>query len=279
MVGELAASATAAAWGAADYCGGKASRRASAAAVVVVSQLASLPLLAIALLLAGNAWPGAPAIGWGFLAGLCGGAGLVLLYRALAAGVMSIVAPTTAVTAASIPLVVGLVSDRAPSAVALAGAAVAVVAIGLVSVSPAQHRIAKPARTVALALAAGVAFGLFYVLLAPVPAAAGLWPLAGVRAGSLLSALVVVAPAAASLRLARATLPWAVGAGALDITANAAFLAAVYQGQLSLVGPIASLYPAGTVLLALIVDRERLRPLQSFALGLAGVALVLTHLG
>lgn len=279
MVGELAASVTAAAWGAGDYCGGKASRRASAPAVVVVSQLCSLPLLAIALLVAAGRWPGAPAIGWGFVAGLSGGAGLVLLYRALATGMMSIVAPTTAVTAASIPLVVGLFADRPPGAVALTGAAVAVVAIGLVSISPADPRIGRPARIVALSLAAGVAFGLFYILLAPVPAGAGLWPLVGIRAGSLLSALVVVAPAARSLRVPRGSLPWVVAAGALDITANAAYLAAVYHGQLSVIGPIASLYPAGTVLLAVIVDRERLRPLQSIALGLAGLALVLTHLG
>jgi uncharacterized membrane protein len=279
VIGELAASGTAAAWGAADYCGGKASRWANAPVVVVVSQLCSLPLLAVALLLTADGWPGSPAIGWGFLAGLCGGVGLVLLYRALAAGIMSVVAPTTAVTAASIPLVVGLLSDRPPSAVALAGAGLAVLAIGLVSAVPTGSDVRPSARILLLSLAAGVAFGLFYILLAPVGPDAGLWPLLGIRGGSLLVAVALVLPSAATLRLPGPSVPWAITAGALDITANASFLAAVYYGLLSVVGPIASLYPAGTVLLAVIVDRERLRPLQTIALGLAALALVLTHAG
>ena len=137
----------------------------------------------------------------------------------------------------------------------------------------------RPARIIALALAAGVAFGLFYVLLAPIEAGAGLWPLLGIRAGSLVAAIAVLVPAFRSMRLARSSLPWAAGAGTLDIAANALYLAAAYHGALSVVGPIASLYPAGTVLLAVVVDRERLRPMQSIALGLAAVALVLTHLG
>jgi drug/metabolite transporter (DMT)-like permease len=279
MIGELAASGTAVAWGAADFCGGKASRFAKAPVVVVIAQLSSLPLLAIALLLTADGWPGAPDVGWGFLAGLSGGVALVLLYRALAAGTMSVVAPTTAVTAASIPLVVGLFLDQQPRPTALAGAGVAVLAVGLVSMSPggAQARASVPIIT--LSLAAGVAFGMYYVLLAPVSPDAELWPLLGVRAGSAVSALALVLPAAASLRVPRRAMVLAVSAGTLDILANAAYLVATYNGTLSVVGPIASLYPAGTVLLAVAIDHERLRPLQSIALALAAAALVLTHLG
>jgi uncharacterized membrane protein len=280
MIGELAASGTAVAWGSADFCGGKASRHAKAQVVVVIAQLSSLPLLAVGLLLTADGWPGAPAVGWGFLAGLSGGVALVLLYRALAAGTMSVVAPTTAVTAASIPLVAGLLFDQQPGFIALAGAGVAVLAVGLVSMSPASTPSRASLPIIALALAAGVAFGLFYVLLAPVSPDAGLWPLLGVRAGSAVSALAFVLPAASSLRRPpRRALVLAAAAGALDIVANAAYLVATYSGALSVVGPIASLYPAATVLLAVAIDHERLRPLQSVALVLAAAALVLTHLG
>ena len=89
----------------------------------------------------------------------------------------------------------------------------------------------------------------------------------------------MLVPVITSARVARQALPWAVGAGTLDIAANGFYLAAAYHGALSVVGPIASLYPAGTVLLAVIIDRERLRALQLIALGLAALALVLTRLG
>jgi len=123
-----------------------------------------------------------------------------------------------------------------------------------------------------------VAFGLFYVLLAPVGPSAGLWPLVGVRIGSLLSAMVLLAPRAGSLRLPGGSMPWIIGAGTLDIAANASYLVAAYFGSLSVVGPVASLYPAATVLLAVAVDKERLSPPQAAALGLAVLALMLTHL-
>lgn len=280
MIGDLAASGTALAWGAADYCGGKATRRVSAPITVAISQLFSLPLLAVALLLTADGWPGAPAIGWGFVAGLSGGGiGLILLYRALAAGLMSVVAPITGVTAASTPLVVGLISDRPPGALPLVGAGIAVVAIWLVSVSPTSSKIRPSARVFVLSLAAGVAFGLFLVLIALAGPDAGLWPLVGVRAGSLSTAFTLLILEAGSLRVAGGAVPWALGAGALDIAGNVAYLTATYHGVLSVVGPIASLYPAITVLLAVFVDRERLRPVQSVALGLAALALVLTQLG
>jgi drug/metabolite transporter (DMT)-like permease len=71
-------------------------------------------------------------------------------------------------------------------------------------------------------------------------------------------------------------LRWAVAAGALDIAANALYVAAAARGHLSIVAAVASLYPASTVLLAFLVDRERLRAAQLAGLGLAAAALVLS---
>jgi uncharacterized membrane protein len=277
MVPELTASGSALAWGAADFCGGKASRRVDARAVVVVAHASSLPLLALSLAMTGGG-PAAADLGWGFLAGLCGGVALVLLYGALATGVMSVVAPVTAVTAALLPLAVGLVVDPTPGPVELAGVCVAVVAIGLVSAAPGEGA-AVSSRVLALSVAAGAGLGLFYVLLEPVRAGAGLWPLVGIRAATLLVGLAMLAQARIPPRLDRRSLVWAVGAGALDWAANALYLVATYTGVLSVVAPIASLYPAGTVLLAVAVDRERPRPVRIVGLALAAVALVLARTG
>lgn len=275
MIGELSAAACAVTWGASDYCGGRASRWASSAVVVLFAQLSSVPLLGVALLLTASSWPSAAAIAWGLLAGLSGGVGLLLLYRTLAMGAMSVVAPITAVTSALLPLVVGLVTAQPPGPLALTGAVLAVVAIGLVSLSPGTARVTGP--LVGVALAAGAFLGLFYVLLTPVSSTAGLWPLLGVRLGVLVPTVFLVLRSGEPVRLPGRAMRWALVTGALDVVANAAYLFASYHGTLSVVAPIASLYPAATVLLALFVDRERLRPLQISALCLAAVALVLTH--
>jgi drug/metabolite transporter (DMT)-like permease len=108
VVPLLFAVATAAVWGTADFCGGKASQRAPALTVSVLSKLAGLPVLVLALTFA----PGHPTgagLAWGALAGLFGMAGVILLYRGLATGAMTIVAPVTAETSALIPFTIGVV--------------------------------------------------------------------------------------------------------------------------------------------------------------------------
>jgi drug/metabolite transporter (DMT)-like permease len=72
-----------------------------------------------------------------------------------------------------------------------------------------------------------------------------------------------------------AAVPAAVACGALDMIANALYLVAVRQGQLSLVATLASLYPASTVLLARYVLGERLGRWQQVGVIAAVVAIVL----
>src|SRR5512135_1421021 len=103
----LLALTSAVVYGAADFCGGLAARRAAALAVIAVSQLAGLVTL-LALLPALGGDPAPAGLAWGAAAGLAGAVGLMLFYRALAAGVMSVVAPVTAVCAAGLPVLVGL---------------------------------------------------------------------------------------------------------------------------------------------------------------------------
>jgi drug/metabolite transporter (DMT)-like permease len=267
------AATSAAVWGTGDFCGGRASRRADALAVTVLSQLVGLPVLAVCLLFVGGT-PSVSALGWGALAGVAGFVGIVLLYRGLAQGAMALFAPVTAVTAAVVPMVVGLLLDRTPSPLALTGAVCAVAAIGLVSLSGGGTRI-NP-RLVLLALASGAMFGIFFTLLGRAGGVdAGLWPVIGVRLGSVSAGLIAAARLRTSLRLTGPALRWSLIAGPLDILANVLYALAAARGVLSVVAPISALYPVSTVLLALTVERERLRPVQFAGLGLAATALVL----
>jgi drug/metabolite transporter (DMT)-like permease len=265
-------------WGAGDFCGGKATRRARALPVTVVAQLAGLPVVVLGLALIPATSPQASDVGWGALAGVAGFVGIVLLYRGLAAGAMAIFAPVTAVTAALVPLGAGLVLDDPPGTLALIGVCCAIIAIGLMSVQVAasgrQAAVVTP-RLLLLALAAGTMFGLFFTVLGRAGDDAGMWPVLGVRVGSITLGLLLVARQRVSLRLDRPVLRWTATAGVFDITANALYLLAAQRGLLSVVAPIAALYPASTVLLALLVDRERLRPIQVAGLGLAATSLVL----
>lgn len=275
MLAIILAASSALVWGSSDYCGGRASRSGNALSVTAVAQLFSVPVLAIGVLLL----PGVARvtdIGWGAGAGVAGFLGLLFLYRGLATGAMAVVAPITAVTSAVIPMAVGLMQEQAPSPLALGGAVCALVAIGLVSAGATGDNAAVTGRVVGLALASGLMFGVFFSLLAQVHDDSGVWGLAGVRCTSIPFGLLLLARYGGSLKLGRPLLPWVAAAGAGDVLANGLFLFAVRDGLLSVVAPIAALYPVSTVLLALFVDKERVRPAQVVGLGLAAAALVLT---
>jgi drug/metabolite transporter (DMT)-like permease len=261
-------------WGTGDFSGGKASQRANALAVTVVSQLFGLPLLALTVLVFAHGGPSGASLGYGAIAGAAGFAGILLLYLGLSKGAMAVFAPISAVTGAMIPLVVGLLTEQAPSSLALAGALCAIAAIGLVSASGKRDgRVSF--RLIGLALASGTMFGIFFAVLGQLGPDAGVWPSVGVRIGSLSVGFAAVAATRTSLRIPRGPLGWTISAGVLDLTANVLYIVAVGHGKLSIVAPVSALYPVSTVLLALIVDRERVRPVQLAGLGLAATALVL----
>ena len=274
----LLALASAVVYGAADFCGGLAARRATAFAVVALSQLAGLvALLALLPWLGGD--PTGADLAWGAAAGAAGASGLVVFYRALAEGVMSVVAPVTAVTAAALPLAGGLALGERIGPWGLAGIALALVAVVLVAAEdgPGSLRTARPASLVP-ALASGVLFGVFFVLLDRTGEAAQISPLVATRVLSVVVVVLAARLAARSLSVPRPALPVVLLAGLGDMTANALFLLAAQQGQLAVTGILASLYPVSTVVLAQVVLRERLVATQAAGLVAAGAAVVLIAL-
>jgi drug/metabolite transporter (DMT)-like permease len=312
----LLAAASALVWGSADYCGGRATRGGTALGVTVASQILGLPVLAIALLvLPGHAYLVDLAWGVGAgLAGLIGivllyhglSSGAMAVVAPITA-VMGALVPMgvglVTEEAPSAPALIGafcavvaiaLVSlgpaDRAARAGSASvagrahvagGPAVAVpdpLAVPASVLDPVDTDVVAPRRrrvpVVVVALASGTAFGVFFSLLAQTHPDSGMWPLVGARGASIVVGLVLVAAVGASLRTPAKV--WVALAGAGDIAANALFLVAVWHGLLSVVAPIAALYPVSTVLLALTLDRERVRPVQIAGLGFAAAALVLT---
>jgi drug/metabolite transporter (DMT)-like permease len=277
----LLALASAVCYGAADFLGGLTSKRAHTLAIVVVSQFAGLLLLLLSLPFLPASTPRTIDYIWGAVAGLAGGTGVALLYRALAIGVMAVVAPTTAVCAVVIPVLVAVGLGERPSLVAVGGIVLAIIAITLVSQSehpePVLHEERSGSGTSAftLALLSGVAIGFFFVALARTSADAGLWPLVAARAVSVGLFATMALLTSQPLRLWGRTLGIVIVGGSLDMLANLLYLIATRSGPLSVVVTLASLYPASTVLLARVVLHERLSRRQWVGIVCAMAAVVM----
>lgn len=275
-------------YGAADFLGGLATRRVSALAVVVWSQVVGLGVLAFAIPFVGNA-PRPVDLAWGIGCGFAGGFAVLLLYRGLAIGTMGVVSPTTAVLAAAVPVVFAVTHGARPAPLALTGIALALAAVVLVSAEtprPSDADCDAPlARTkrrrrfppgIPEAIGAGTAFGFLFIGLAQTRAEAGFAPMVAMRATSVSLLLGTAAFTRSSLRIGWPNVRIIAAAGALDMAANVLYILASHAGALSVVAVISSLYPAGTVALAAIVLRERLAGVQwaGVAIAFAGVLCI-----
>jgi uncharacterized membrane protein len=271
---------SAVAYGLSDFVGGLVSRHVSAWPVAVVAQLSAMTCTAaVALFVQGT--PTAADLSWAVLAGLGSGLGTGFLYRGLAAGRMSVVAPVSAVGAAVVPVLVGTLGGEQLGLVVWTGIVLALPGIWLVSSTaeelPGASRVprASVAEGVFDGVLAGLGFGVLFAALGQVPEGAGLWPLTLAQAVSLPSVVVLATTLGASWLPRRRHTWWALLAGPLGASATAAFLLASQYGFLTVSGVLASLYPATTVLLAALVLRERIHRAQGVGLGLCGLAIVL----
>jgi len=270
----LLALGSAIAYGFSDFVGGLLSRRTSVWAVATVGQtVATVGTSAFALLVGGDPAPGDWL--WGGVAGVGSGLGTVFLYRGLSSGRMSVVAPISAVGAALLPIVVGLVAGERPQLLTWLGVGCALPAIWLVSRSAAPATPAAESAGVTDGLLAGVGFGALFAALGQVPEESGLWPLTLAQGASV----VVIVTLGVALR--QSWLPRdrdaALGAvpGVLGALATVLFLLSSQAGLLAVAAVLASLYPATTVLLAALVLHERIGHSQALGLLLAAAAVAL----
>lgn len=272
---------TAVSFGVADFFGGIAARRWPPMWVAAAAQVVGLPILLPLLLFLPGTAPVAVDLGWGALAGVTSGIGIMLLYRALAAGPMNVAAPTAAVVSSVVPVVTGLLLGERPGAVALGGVVCGLIAVAVVGATAPEDEERGPSsslRTGVISVVAGVLLGTTAVIFGQSTSDAGLWPLVAARtvASAMLGVVIVVsarperaAPGEPSgRRLALLT-------GVVDTIGSVFLVLALQRGLLTLVPVIASLYPAFTVLLARFVLQERIGRTQAVGLGLAGAAIVL----
>jgi drug/metabolite transporter (DMT)-like permease len=257
---------SAASWGAGDFCGGLATRRTGAYAVVIGSQFVGAALLLGLALGLGEPMPPAPAWLWGGLAGAAGALGLSALYRALANGRMGVAAPLSAVFAAALPVITAALIEGLPGGLTLTGFVCALAGVWLLSRPEGTSAPPFQLRDLGLPLLAGAGFGLFFVLIDQAGAAAGgastFWPLVASRGASLGLMVTLAAAARQAILPARQAWPLAALSGLLDAGGNACFALAAQAGRLDVAAVLSSLYPASTVILAGLILKERFTRLQ-----------------
>ncbi|MCS5713904.1 DMT family transporter [Herbiconiux sp. CPCC 205716] len=280
-------------YGGADFLGGLAARRLGAVRVTALSAVAGLALIALALPLVGGAFS-ADAVRLGILSGVTGAIALSLLYGCLAIGPMSILSPLTAVVSALVPFSVGLIAGERLSVLGWIAIGIALVAVVLVGFVPEKGAARPRVLGLAMAVGAGAMIGLFLVIIDRTPDDSGVVPLLLNRATSavIMVGAAVVLVVGARVRGARrgavrprdrdaqARLPgWAeravllaIACGVVDAIANVLLLLALRAGELTVVSVLTALYPAGTVVLAAVLLRERVAPVQVVGLVLAFVA-------
>jgi drug/metabolite transporter (DMT)-like permease len=264
--------ASAACWGAGDFCGGLATKRTHVYNVIISSQVVSVFLLIGLALIFRETPPSGDYLLLGGVAGLAGAAGLISLYRALATGRMGVAAPVSAVVGAGFPVMIGALTEGVPRTLQLIGFGVAFLAVWFISrAGSTDFQI----RDLGLPLLAGLSFGVFFVIIGRLSDNAILWPLVAARFASL-SALWIVATISRQPRIAaKAQLPLIVLIGIMEVGGNAFYALAGHVGRLDVAAVVASLYPATTVWLAWLILKEHLSRSQLLGIVAALAAIVL----
>lgn len=259
-------------YGVADFLGGEASRKVSAATVVVWSGMFSFPLLLVVVLFTGGDAAGADYL-IGLAAGVSGAIGLVMLFTGLARGRAATVAPISAALGAVVPVVVAVVAGDRPSLLAWVGVAVAVPAIVLSAWT--DDGEGKTRSGLTYGATAGLGFGGFAAIIGLTGENSGIHPLVTARAGLVLVLVVLAGFGVWKLQgFANTPRGLILANSVTDVSANITLIYALRAGSFALAAVAASFYPAATVILAKLVNGESLRARQ-----MVGIVMTLVALG
>jgi drug/metabolite transporter (DMT)-like permease len=274
LLGISSALLSALIWGSGDFSGGLAARKLSPFQVLVLTSGIGILLLIILGLAWGEALPAWRDILWAVLAGFAGAFGIAALYRALSLGCAASAAPTSAVITAIVPVLFTALTVGLPGWEKLLGFGLALLGIYLVARSPAEGTD-DSRKGILLALLAGLGFGTFFVLIAQVSPGRLFFPLVASRSASLSVALVMVLLGRQGLPDPKRNL-LALFSGILDTGGNVFYLLATHYTRLDIAAVLSSLYPAATVLLSILILKERVSGWQWLGVAscLAAVALI-----
>jgi drug/metabolite transporter (DMT)-like permease len=270
MLAIMLALGAALGWGVSDFLGGLKGRSVPVVLVLLISQATALGLLVVIVAARGAGPPDTESLSWAVVAGLSETAGVAALYRGLAIGTMSIVAPTAA-TAPVVPLVVGLLAGQVPGPLQTAGIALAIIGIVITSRRSGTATASRVGPSIIYGLFAALGFGIFFAAMDAASEGDIGWALLLARLASAAVIAIVVALRRPRSAVRRADLPTIAVIGALIVAADSMYATASTLGLLGIVAVLGSLHTIVTIALARIVLKERLQLPQRI-----GVAITLT---
>lgn len=262
-------------WGAADFTGGLASRRTGAYRAVLYSEVVGLIFIVVALFVVRESLPDLAPLGMAAFAGAIGTTGLLMLFHAMSIGKMSIATPVSAVMAATLPVVAGMLLAGFPGLLTFLGFLLSLSAIWLISREEGNHsRILAHISELRFPLLAGFGFGTYFVLVHEAAQQSTYWTMLASRIGGVFIMVVFMVIRRRTWHVTRDAWPLIALNGFLDITANGFYILASQTGRLDVAAVLSSLYPAATVLLAAILLKERIARSQAIGILLALTAIV-----
>jgi drug/metabolite transporter (DMT)-like permease len=260
-------------WGISDFLGGLKGRSVPVVLVLLISQVVALALLAFFVVTRGDGPPDAGSLAWGAAAGLCETVGVAALYRGLAMGTMSIVAPAAA-TAPVVPLVVGMAGGEVPGPLQTAGIGVAIVGIAITSWQRGTTAASRVGPSILYGLLAALGFGFFFTAMDIASDGDIGWALLLARFASV----AVIAAVAVALRprkgVRKADLPAIALIGALIVAADSMYATASTLGLLGIVAVLGTLHTVVTIALARIILKEHLQLIQRIGVSITIAAVV-----
>lgn len=265
---------SAASWGGSDFAGGWGARRASSLLITASGQIVSLAALLVVCLVLRLTVPAASYLIYSAIGGFEGAIALAVFYRALSMGAMGLTAALTGLMTALIPVLFELFHAGWPSPLTLIGLAMGLAAIWMISHTPTKEGASTSRHALLLGAAAGIGFGAQLILFKMAAAGGVLWSLTSGRIAGVAAIVLVVA-------IAPPKAPWrgfwiaGIVSGSLDTVGNLFYMLTSQLGRLDVAAVICSLYPAGTILLAGIILRERPTKRQMAGMGLALAAVAL----
>jgi drug/metabolite transporter (DMT)-like permease len=310
MIGALFGVIAAFSWGGGDFLGGLASRRLPTFLVVAASQTATLALLIPVALITGGVPPAGTALLTTAVAGIVGGAGVLLLYHGFAHGRISIVASIAGTLSALIPVGFSIAQGEIPSLLRLVGFLAAIVAIIIVSTSSVEHAFAGEAGAHADAssgaaarggavygITAGICFAGFSLIFARVESDATVWLITILRIASVSALALVFVLARLVGRRPPGDEPIRAGAipvgllprlrllllltvaGTCETAGNLFFFLSKEESGVAVAAVFTSIAPITTVIFAALLLGERVTARQGLGIALAGVASAAIALG